>query len=103
MLTAFLLIFSELSEMKMTPNFWANAFALAGALTCIDVAACSPIKTIGVYFEKNSSAVSADQVKKIAQWMIELRETYPRHESIDVSGAVAYGETSPKLLGSARA
>lgn len=65
--------------------------------------ACSPIKVIGVYFERNSSAVSAVQVWRLANWMSELRQKYPNHEAIYIGASTEPREHAPSRLGMNRA
>ena len=52
------------------------------------VLACSPIKVFYVYFDRDSAAVSADQVLRLGSWMTELRMRYPNHEAIYVGASV---------------
>ena len=65
--------------------------------------ACSPVKAIDVYFEPNSSKVSAAQVSRLADWMAGLRVRYPNHESIYIGASTEPGEHAPGRLGLARA
>jgi hypothetical protein len=65
--------------------------------------ACSPIKSIGVYFPPNSTVVPAYQVLRLAEWMTDLREKYPNHEAIFISGSGEPGEHQPAKLGLKRA
>lgn len=65
--------------------------------------ACSPMKVIGVYFDRDSATVSAAQVSRLANWMADLRARYPSHESIDISASAEPGEQSPSNLAMERA
>ncbi|UVH56504.1 hypothetical protein NWF24_27220 [Variovorax paradoxus] len=65
--------------------------------------ACSPMKVIGVYFDRDSATVSAAQVSGLANWMADLRARYPNHESIDVSASAEPGEQAPNSLAIERA
>jgi hypothetical protein len=65
--------------------------------------ACSPIKVIAVYFERDSSTVPASQVARLANWMIDLRERYPNHQAIYVGASTEPGEHGPRRLGLERA
>lgn len=89
--------------MKLNPFFALNFFAITAAFTPVPAFSCSPIRVLGVFFEKNSDAVSEEQIKTISNWMIELRDKYPNHESMDVGGAAGRGETAARELGLARA
>lgn len=50
--------------------------------------ACSPIKVFSVYFDQNSAAVPADEVFRLANWIVELRARYPNHEAIYIGSSV---------------
>jgi hypothetical protein len=65
--------------------------------------ACSPMKVIGVYFDRDSATLSAAQVSRLANWMADLRTRYPNHESIDISASAEPGEQSPSNLTMERA
>lgn len=65
--------------------------------------ACSPVKSIGVYFERESSTVSAFQVSRLAGWMADLHARYPNFESIYISTGAEPDEHAPDRLGMARA
>ena len=65
--------------------------------------ACSPLKVIGLYFERDSSKVSAAQVARLANWMADLRERYANHEAIYVGASTEPGERAPGSLGMERA
>ena len=72
-------------------------------LTTAVAHACRPQKNFGVYFPHNSATVPAYQVKRMAEWMTELREQYPNHQSIYVSGSGEVGEHDAARLGLKRA
>lgn len=76
---------------------------LALLTTTPSALACSPIKVIGVYFERDSSAVPASQVSRLANWMLDLRERYPNHQIIYVGASTEPGEHAPRRLGLERA
>jgi hypothetical protein len=65
--------------------------------------ACSPIKVRGVYFERDSSAIPASQVSRLANWVIDLRQRYPNHQAFYVSASTEPGEQAPNRLGMDRA
>lgn len=73
------------------------------ALDAPDALACSPIQTIGVVFERNSSTVPADQVLKLANWTAMLRAKYPNRESLFLTTQAAFGEHDARNLGLERA
>jgi len=87
-------------------SFKANLSALIATLamlTALPSHACSPIKVIGVYFERDSSAVPASQVSRLANWVIGLRQRYPNHQAFYVSASTEPGEQAPDRLGLDRA
>ncbi|MET3915626.1 hypothetical protein ABID97_002408 [Variovorax sp. OAS795] len=65
--------------------------------------ACSPIKSIGVVFERNSALVPAKEVLKLANWTAALRSAYPNRESLFLSTQSAFGERDAINLGARRA
>jgi hypothetical protein len=64
---------------------------------------CSPIKSIGVVFARNSAEVPADQVLKLAHWTSMLRVKYPNREAIFMTTQAAFGENDASELGVRRA
>jgi hypothetical protein len=67
------------------------------------VLACSPIKSIGVVFDRNSAKVPAEQVLKLANWTSMLRVRYPNREAIFMTTQAAFGENDASELGLRRA
>jgi hypothetical protein len=65
--------------------------------------ACSPIKSIGVVFERNSASVPAKEVLKLANWTAALRARYPNRESLSMTSQAAFGERDAGALGLKRA
>ena len=89
--------------MKINQSLLLVSIALLGSLVFEAAQACSPIKVIGVYFEKNSAVVSTEQTERLAAWVITLKERYRRYDFIDLSGTSEPGEASPEKLGLERA
>lgn len=87
---------------RCTTTLWGLATTLAVLLTPL-AHACSPIKVLGVYFERDSSAVPASQVARLANWMIDLRGRYPNHQAIYLGASTEPGEHAPSRLGLERA
>jgi hypothetical protein len=73
---------------------------VAGQATAL---ACSPIRSIGVVFERNSATVPAKEVLKLANWTAVLRSAYPNRESLFLSTQAAFGERDASNLGVRRA
>lgn len=65
--------------------------------------ACSPSRSIGVVFERNSATVPAKEVLKLANWTAMLRLQYPNRESLFLSTQAAFGEHDASNLGVKRA
>ena len=89
--------------MKSTRNLLLASFVVFWVFISDVAQACSPIKVVGIYFENNSSGVSAQQVLRMAQWIIDLKKRYHRYEMIYLDGTAEPGEASPKILGLERA
>ena len=64
--------------------------------------ACSPIKSIGIVFDRNSAEVPAEQVLKLANWTAMLRVRYPNREAIFMTTQAAFGENDASNLGLTR-
>jgi hypothetical protein len=64
---------------------------------------CSPIRSIGVVFERNSATVPAKEVLKLANWTAVLRSQYPNRESLFLSTQAEFGEHDASNLGVRRA
>lgn len=64
---------------------------------------CSPIKSIGVVFERNSATVPAKEVLKLANWTAALRSRYPNRASLFFTTQAAFGEQDASALGVRRA
>jgi hypothetical protein len=77
--------------------------ATLAALAAPVAHACSPIKVIGLYFERDSSTVAAAQVSRLANWMADLRERYANHQAIYIGASTEPGEHAPGGLGMERA
>lgn len=73
---------------------------IAGQTTAL---ACSPIRAIGVVFERNSATVPAKEVLKLANWTAVLRSAYPNRESLFLTSQAAFGERDASNLGIRRA
>ena len=82
---------------------WRLVAALAAVLATSSAFACSPIKVVGVYFDRESAVVSAQEVSRLANWMAELRVRYPNHEAIFMGASAEPGERKPEALARARA
>jgi hypothetical protein len=85
---------------KLRFNGLLSLILITGLPTAL---ACSPIKVRGVYFERDSSAVSASQVSRLANWVIDLHQRYPNHQAFYVSASTEPGEQAPNRLGMDRA
>lgn len=78
---------------------------LAGLLIMsapVGVAACSPIKGLGVLFENNSSIISPSEMVKLSKWTAWLRKNYPERESIELEVNAETQEENAEQLGRAR-
>lgn len=65
--------------------------------------ACSPIKSIGILFGRNSAQVPAEQLFKLANWTAMLRAKYPNREAVFMSTQADFGERDASRLGVQRA
>lgn len=65
--------------------------------------ACSPIKSIGILFERNSAHAPAEQVFKLANWTAMLRARYPNREAFFMTSQADFGERDASRLGVQRA
>lgn len=93
--------------MKFINNFpravaWGSLAFLALS-TMSTALACSPIRSIGVVFERNSATVPAKEVLKLANWTAVLRTQYPIRESLFLTTQAAFGEHDASNLGVRRA
>ncbi|MBC8722552.1 hypothetical protein F6X37_13345 [Paraburkholderia sp. 31.1] len=82
--------------------------ALAFGLLSISAQACNtsqnlPGQNIDLYFEINSTQVSADQILKLANWAIDMRLKYPIQEVLSIGGVAVASEKEPKQLAMQRA
>jgi len=77
--------------------------ATAAVLFTPTIFACSPIKSIGVVFERNSAELPAREVLKLANWTSVLRVKYPNREAIFMTTQAAFGEKDASSLGLRRA
>lgn len=82
---------------------WTRFIAALLALAAPAAIACSPGKSIDVFFELNSSRVSAEQVSRLANWTAMLREKYPNRQSISMGANAEQGEQDPQRLAMERA
>lgn len=78
-------------------------FASLAVLLAPAALACSPIRSIGVVFERNSATVPAKEVLKLANWTAVLRTQYPNRESLFLTTQAAFGEHDASNLGVRRA
>uniref|UniRef100_A0A1I9YKT9 OmpA-like domain-containing protein n=1 Tax=Paraburkholderia sprentiae WSM5005 TaxID=754502 RepID=A0A1I9YKT9_9BURK len=62
-----------------------------------------PGQNIDLYFERNSTQVSAGQVLKLANWAIDMRLKYPIQEVLSIGGLAEASEKEPKKLAVQRA
>ena len=88
---------------RYRPAIWRMTAIFLSLVSTPSAHACSPMKVIGVYFDRDSATVSAAQVSRLANWMAGLHARYPNHESIDISASAEPGENSPSNLAMARA
>lgn len=80
------------------------AFCMSIGALCSSVAlACSPTKSIGIVFERNSAQVPAHEVVKLAEWTAMQRARYPHREAIFMTTQAAFGEEDAHSLGMRRA
>ncbi|MGF6812385.1 hypothetical protein OKW30_007577 [Paraburkholderia sp. Clong3] len=82
--------------------------AVAFGLLSISAQACNtsqnlPGQNIDLYFERNSTQVSADQILKLANWAIDMRLKYPIQEVLSIGGVAEASEKEPKQLAMQRA
>jgi hypothetical protein len=77
--------------------------ALLALLPVSTALACSPIKSIGVLFDRNSAHVPAEQVFKLANWTAMLRARYPNREAFFMTSQADFGESDASRLGVQRA
>ena len=89
--------------MKSNKPTLSALIAILAMLAAPSSDACSPIKVIGVYFERDSSVVPASQVSRLANWVIDLRHRYPNHQAFYVSASNEPCEQAPNHLGLDRA
>lgn len=82
--------------MKASWLFLIAALAAPGAI------ACSPVKSIDIFFSRNSAAVSADQVLRLAEWTALLRAQYPNRQMLALGANVEQGEHGGEKLGRQR-
>ena len=85
---------------RRTPGFLLTTLALLPAFAAL---ACSPIKSIGIRFDRNSAEVPAEQVLKLANWTAMLRARYPNREAVFMSTQADFGEHNASSLGLRRA
>ena len=76
--------------------------ALSAFLSMQCAHACMPGKNIDVYFASNSSVVTASEMLRLANWMVDQRIKYPRQKAITAGGYAEEGERSPKSLAAER-
>ncbi|MDM0075662.1 hypothetical protein QTH90_14765 [Variovorax sp. J2P1-59] len=102
----------ELTDSKPHAAF-GNASRLAGCalngcalliafLATPSVFACSPIKSIDIFFSKGSAAVSVAQGLRLAEWTATLRAQYPSRQLISIAANVEKGERGGAALGELR-
>jgi hypothetical protein len=76
---------------RCTLGFLLTTLALLPAFAAL---ACSPIKSIGIRFDRNSAEVPAEQVLKLANWTAMLRARYPNREAVFMSTQADFGDRS---------
>ncbi|MFT4064759.1 hypothetical protein [Paraburkholderia sp.] len=82
--------------------------ALAIGMLSVSAQACNtaenlPGQNIDLYFQKNSSRISADQALKMANWAIDMRLKYPIQEVLSIRGLAEENEREPENLALQRA
>lgn len=82
---------------------WTRSIAILLAVAAPAAIACSPGKSIDVFFDRNSARVSAEQVSRLANWTAMLRERYPNRQSISMGANAEQGERDPQGLAMQRA
>lgn len=83
---------------------WTRTLALAAALAApLGALACSPNKSIDIYFAKNSAEVSAEQLLRLANWTATLRARYPNRQGIYLGSNAETGEIGAPALALERA
>lgn len=82
---------------------WTRVIATLAVLVAPAAFACSPVKSIDVFFDRNSAEVSAAQVLKLANWTAMLREKYPNRQSLDLGANAEQGERDARNLALKRA
>jgi hypothetical protein len=88
-------------------DFQRRAFcallATLALLPASDALACSPIKSIGILFDRNSAQVPAEQVLRLANWTAMLRAKYPNREAVFMTSQADFRERDASRLGVQRA
>jgi len=84
-------------------SFPRYLLASLAVLLAPDARACSPSRSIGVMFERNSATVPTKEVLKLANWTVMLRLQYPNRESLLLSTQAAFGEHDASNPGVKRA
>jgi hypothetical protein len=64
---------------------------------------CSPIKSIGVVFARNSARSQPIRFSSLPNWTSMLRREYPNREAIFMTTQAAFGENDASELGVRRA
>jgi len=67
------------------------------------VFACTPVRNMGIQFQRNSSHISASQVFELANWIVDLRVKYPNREAIYISASSDIEERGAERLAWKRA
>lgn len=80
----------------------ASWLLLIAVLTAPAAIACSPVKSVDIFFSKNSATVSGDQVLRLAEWTALLRARYPNRQLLAIGANVEQGERGGDALGRLR-
>lgn len=65
--------------------------------------ACSPVQAIDVLFAANSSHISAQELFKLANFMVKIDINFPNHELVIINGTASALEKNSLNLANARA
>jgi hypothetical protein len=69
------------------------------------VFACTPSENLDIYFQTNSATIPADEILRLANWVVDQKITYANHKTEEttlVSGNAEYREQNPTQLAQAR-
>lgn len=77
---------------------FATMCAAAGAAY-----ACSPGQNIDIAFARNDARLTAEQVRRLADFSIRTRLDYPHHDFLGIAGIASHDERQAKVLARQRA